>query len=66
MLKFLFRLLDIGKGVAERDKFDPIYGLPQRSLTEWLSRNPALSEEYNAKLAARSLVTGQTRLWKLA
>jgi hypothetical protein len=57
MLKSLFRFFGIAKESAELDKFDPIYGLPKRSLEEWLSRNPTLAKEYKAKLTARSLAT---------
>lgn len=54
MLMCLFRRLRIDKDVAEHEKFDPIYGLPQRSLTAWLSRNPTLADKYNVKLALRA------------
>ena len=35
------------------EAFEPIYGLPKRSLDEWLSRNPQLKKEYDIELAAR-------------
>ncbi len=58
MFKSLLRYFGITKESEEQDKFDPIYGLPKRALQDWLSRNPTLSIEYNAKLRDRSSATG--------
>lgn len=58
MIKCVMRFLGIiadDREDSELDKFEPIYGLPKRSLDEWLSRNPALRNEYEAELRARSL-----------
>ena len=35
-------------------EYDPVYGLPGRALDEWLARNPALREEYDAAIRARA------------
>jgi hypothetical protein len=53
MIQLLQRLLGIRKDTRDLDKFEPIYGLTKRSLDEWLSRNPGLKKDYQAKLAAR-------------
>jgi hypothetical protein len=53
MLKSLFRLFGIDADSTELDKFEPIYGLPKRSLDEWLSRNPKLKKEYERELVVR-------------
>jgi hypothetical protein len=56
MLKSMFQFLGFDKGDTKYlDAFEPIYGLPKRSLEKWLSRNPTLKKEYEAKLAARSI-----------
>lgn len=54
MLKSLFHFIGITSPSTELDKFEPIYGLPKRSLAEWLSRNAKLKEEYESELLARS------------
>ncbi|MCA9212935.1 MAG: hypothetical protein KDB27_07720 [Planctomycetales bacterium] len=58
MIKCLMRFLGTSADAREDrelNKFDPIYGLPKRSLDEWLSRNPSLKRDYEAKLRARAL-----------
>jgi len=47
MVNWLLRLFGIIRGEGGLDKFEPIYGLPTRSLDEWLSRNPALRKHQN-------------------
>ena len=54
MFKSFFRFLGINNGETGLDKFEPIYGLPICSLDEWLSRNPALKRDYEARLEAGS------------
>lgn len=54
MCESLRRFFSVGNAPTELDAFEPIYGLPKRSLDEWLSRNPRLKKEYDAKLRARS------------
>jgi hypothetical protein len=54
MLKSLLRFFGIVKDNSDLDNFDPIYGLPKRSLDEWLSRNPTLKTKYESELMARS------------
>src|SRR3954469_16343395 len=53
------------------EAYDPVYGLPRRAVEEWLARNPAIRDEYEAVLRARaagpgpapgSLPTGPGRL----
>jgi hypothetical protein len=44
----------IGKDERGLGQFEPIYGLPTRSLDEWLSRNPALKKDYDSELLIRS------------
>jgi hypothetical protein len=61
MLKSLFRFFGFAKESVALEKFDPIYGLSKRSLEEWLSHNPALAKEYNAKLKIRSITARQIR-----
>jgi hypothetical protein len=53
MFRSLFCFFRSSNGSSHLDKFEPIYGLPTRSLDEWLSRNPRLKEEYEKELAAR-------------
>ena len=53
MLRSMTRLLGLGTEPTELDQFEPIYGLPKRSLDEWLSRNPQLKRHYDEELAAR-------------
>jgi hypothetical protein len=36
------------------DGYDPFCGLPSRAVDEWLARNPALREEYDAATRARA------------
>ena len=56
MLKSLFQFLGLHKDHTKYlDTFEPIYGMPKRSLEEWLSRNPNLMKDYEAKLAARAI-----------
>lgn len=55
MLNPFYRFFGIDTDSKELDKFEPIYGLPKRSLDEWLSRNPKLKKEYERELAARLL-----------
>jgi hypothetical protein len=65
MLRSMTSLLGLGKKPTELDKFEPIYGLPKRSLDEWLSRNPQLKKDYDEELAARlqrSRAIGKTSL----
>lgn len=55
MLKSPFRFFGIATDTTDLHAFEPIYGLPRRSLNEWLSRNPILKQEYEAKLRAYDL-----------
>ena len=57
MLKSLSRLLGIAQKRPEPPEFEPIYGLPRRSLDAWLARNPKLKQEYEAKLKSRDLAS---------
>jgi hypothetical protein len=54
MVKSLLRFFGILKDERGLDKFEPIYGLPPRSLDEWLSRNPGRRTDYEAELRVRS------------
>ena len=49
MIESLSRLLGIAADERELDNYEPIYGLPNHSLDEWLARNPILRQEYDAK-----------------
>lgn len=53
MFHALLCCLGFRTGRTKLDSFEPIYGLPKRSLDEWLSRNPQLQKEYEVELAAR-------------
>jgi len=53
MLRSIIRFLGLGTESTESDKFEPIYGLPKRSLDEWLSRNSRLKMDYERELVAR-------------
>ena len=55
MFKSLMLYLGNFSKTSELDKYEPIYGLPRRSLQEWLSYNPLLKKDYEAELLARSL-----------
>ena len=54
IINSLLRFCGLVKDERGLDQFEPVYGLPTRSLNEWLSRNPALKEEYEAELRFRS------------
>jgi hypothetical protein len=54
MIKSLLRFFGIVRDQRALDKFEPIYGLPTKSLDNWLSHNPALKKDYEAKLLIRS------------
>jgi hypothetical protein len=54
MIKSLLRFFGIVKDEGKLLQFEPIYGLPRRSLDEWLSRNPGLKKDYEAALLIRS------------
>jgi hypothetical protein len=60
MLKSLLRFFGVTAGDKETQEFEPIYGLPSPALDAWLSRNPKLTAEYQAKLRTRAMV-GRTR-----
>jgi hypothetical protein len=53
MLNSLLHCAGTDSGSTDIDKFEPIYGLPKRSLDEWMSRNPKLKEEYEEELSVR-------------
>jgi len=55
MIKALRRLFGQMVDNSELDKYEPIYGMTRRSRDEWISRNPRLTKDYNAKLLTRSL-----------
>jgi len=55
MNKWLMQCLGFDTHDKELDKYERIYGLPRKSLDEWLSRNPVMKREYEAELRARSL-----------
>lgn len=38
------------KAEKRSGKYDPIYGYPPRAIDEWLSYNPILKKNYEAKL----------------
>lgn len=44
-------------------EYDPVYGLPRRSLEEWLARNPQLREEYEVLAGSPAILRsdGSTR-----
>jgi hypothetical protein len=65
MIKSLLRLCDIIKGQTEPDQFEPVYGLSPRSRDEWLSRNPALKEDYEADLLIRTRRSRSARVKRL-
>ena len=49
MLKRLWRLLGLTTPVRPVDTtFDPVYGLPQRAVDDWLARNPRLRKPSEA------------------
>lgn len=54
MIKELLRLCGLLKAEADSGKFELVYGLPQKSLEEWLSRNPSMRKKYAADLARLS------------
>lgn len=54
MIKTLRRWFGLMVDTSELDRFEPVYGMTMRSRDEWLSRNPKLKKDYNAKLLARS------------
>ena len=59
MFNWLFWLFGTDDVTQQLDEFEPIYGLPKASFEEWMSRNPDLRKEYDAKLKARALGKGQ-------
>lgn len=47
MFRWLLKSLGfIRDDSTQQTEYDPVYGLPRRSLDEWLARNPQLREEY--------------------
>ena len=49
MFRWLLKSLGfIRDDSTQRTEYDPVYGLPRRSLDEWLARTPQLREEYEA------------------
>jgi hypothetical protein len=47
MFRRLLKLLGFSRDDSiPQPEYDPVYGLPRRSLEEWLARNPQLREEY--------------------
>src|SRR4051794_33343579 len=62
MIKSLLRFFGIIKDEGALDQFEPIYGLPTRSLDEWLSRNPGLQKEHEKELKARLQLSRCARL----
>ena len=59
MCKSLLRRLGVATDSAERDHYDPIYGLPKRSLEAWLLLNPQIKKQYEAELKTKA--TASTR-----
>lgn len=59
MLKFLSRLFGVRTAV---DEYDPLYGLSQRSLDDWLSFNPQRRAEYESALKTRWLPASESRV----
>jgi hypothetical protein len=57
MFKTLLRLFR-RDATSRKSQFDPIYGLPNRAVNDWLHQNPDLKEVYKATLRARSLRRG--------
>jgi hypothetical protein len=55
MFRWLLSFFGKVQVTPQLDEFEPIYGLPRASFEEWISRNPTLRKEYEAKLMARSL-----------
>jgi hypothetical protein len=50
MLWWLWKTCGFGRnGSTHEAKYDPVYGLPRRSVEEWLARNPQLREEYEVQ-----------------
>jgi hypothetical protein len=39
-------------------EYEPVYGLPKRSVEEWLARNPQLRERYERMMQARIAALG--------
>jgi hypothetical protein len=61
MRRSLLRLVGLSGGIdPNREKYDPVYGLPQRAVDEWLARNPEIRDEYEATLRARAVGGGPT------
>ncbi len=47
------RLLGLGDQVPPAEaQYDPVYGLPQRAIDEWLARNPRLRKRSPTRLTA--------------
>jgi hypothetical protein len=51
MIRPLLRFFGLVDAEADSAKFEPVFGLPRRSLDEWLSRHPSMRETYDAELA---------------
>ena len=50
MIRALLRMFGLVDSDADPAKFEPVFGLPKRSLDEWLSRHPSMRERYDAEL----------------
>jgi len=54
MLNGLGRFFSTGdESTSSAAEYDPVYGLPIKSVERWLARNPRLREEYEAELRRR-------------
>jgi hypothetical protein len=61
MWESLRRLVGLSGGLdPKRDKYDPVYGLAQRAVDEWLARNPAIRDQYDDTLRTRAVGRGLT------
>ena len=54
MIIKLLQLCGLVNSPTTADNFDPVFGLPKRSLEEWLARHPSMRTKYDAELSRRT------------
>jgi hypothetical protein len=54
MIIKLLQLCGLVNSPTTADDYDPVFGLPKRSLEEWLARHPSMRPKYDAELKLRT------------
>lgn len=54
MIIKVLQLCGLVNSPTTADDYDPVFGLPKRSLEEWLARHPSMRPKYDAELNRRT------------